>query len=318
MRNHCKQFISVLILLLAAFMPADIVFAGDTPQASATAAAATTPGIGPQGTLYRVQAQGHTAYLFGTIHVGKPEFYPLEPQVTQAFAKADVLAVEFDVSDSATMQQAVFKYALYPNFGSVDKHVSPPTLERLQKALTTLNLPYEGMSHMKPWMLANALLISSLEKQGYQSSLATDIYFINAAKDQHKSILGLESADYQLSLFDKLPPKEQEAYLVDSLDDIESGTEARKNQELLAAWEHADEKAFAGLLAEAKNDKTVSGRFFYRSLLQARNPMMANKIAQLVKSHENSFVAVGLLHLVGTDGVPELMHKKGFTVERIY
>lgn len=310
-----KQFFLILILLLAAFMPADFVLAGDVPQPSA---ASTSAGAGPQGTLYRVQAQGHTAYLFGTIHVGKPEFYPLEPQVTQAFAKAEVLAVEFDVSDSSTMQQAVFKYALYPNFGSVDHHIAPETLERLQKALATLNLPYEGMSHMKPWMLANVLLISSLEKQGYQSSLATDIYFINAAKEQHKSIVGLESADYQLGLFDKLPPKDQEAYLSDSLDDIESGTEARKNQELLDAWQHADEKAFDGLLAEARNDKTTSGRFFYRDLLQARNPAMANKIAQLVKGHDNGFVAVGLLHLVGKEGVPELLRKKGFTVERIY
>ncbi|HEX8955068.1 MAG TPA: TraB/GumN family protein, partial [Burkholderiaceae bacterium] len=98
----------------------------------------------------------------------------------------------------------------------------------------------------------------------------------------------------------------------------ESGTEARKNQELLAAWEHADEKAFEGLLAEAKNDKTTSGRFFYRDLLLARNPKMANKIAQLLKEHENGFVAIGLLHLLGKEGVPELLKKKGFTVERIY
>lgn len=316
-----KQIVLVLILLLAAFLPADFALADNAPgSASPPAAAAPTAaaGVGPQGTLYRVRSQGHTAYLFGTIHVGKPDFYPLEPQVTQAFKKADVLAVEFDISDSSTTQQAMFKYALYPNFGTVDTHISPKTLERLKKSLATLNLPYEGMSHMKPWMSANMLLISSLEKQGYQSSLATDTYFINAAKEQNKPIVGLESADYQLGLFDKLPAKEQEAYLNDSMDDIESGTEAKKNQELLAAWEHADEKAFDGLLDDAKNDKTVSGRFFYRDLLQKRNPPMADKVAAMIKAHDNSFVAVGLLHLVGKDGVPELLKKKGFTVEQVY
>ncbi len=307
-----KQFVLLLILLLTALVPADFAYADNASAPPATASP------GPQGALYRVQSQGHTAYLFGTIHVGRAEFFPLEPQVTQAFMKAEVLAVEFDVSDTATVQQAAFKYALYPNFGSIDKHVSPKTLERLKKALATLGLPYEGMSHMKPWMVANVMLIASLEKQGYPAHLATDSYFINAAKEQSKSIVGLESADFQLGLFDKLPAKEQEAYLDDCLSDLESGTVAKKNQELLDAWEHADEKAYDDLLSEARTDKSVSGRFFYRELLMARNPAMADKIAQLIKDHEHSFVGIGLLHLVGKEGVPQLLQKKGFEVERVY
>ncbi len=302
-------------------MPLDFAWADNPAQSTAPSVPAASAGASaqaPEGALYRVKSQGHTAYLFGTIHVGKSEFFPLEPQVTQAFAKAEVLTVEFDISDTAAVQQAVFKYALYPDFGTIEKHVSPKTLERLKKALATLGLPYEGVSHMKPWMAANLLLIASLEKQGYPASLATDSYFINAAKDQGKSIVGLESADFQLGLFDKLPAKEQEAYLTDCLSDLESGTVAKKNQDLLDAWEHADEKAYEGLLAEARNDKSVSGRFFYRELLLARNPAMADKIAQLIKDHDNSFVAVGLMHLTGKEGVPQLLQKKGFEVERIY
>ena len=310
-----KQFILLLILLLTAFAPADFAWADDPAPA---APPANPSAQAPEGSLYRVQSQGHTAYLFGTIHVGKAEFFPLEPRVTQGFMKADVLAVEFDVSDTASVQQSVFKYALYPNFGTIDKHVAPKTLERLKKSLAVLGLPYDGLSHMKPWMVANVMLIASLEKQGYASDLATDTYFINAAKDQKKSIVGLESADFQFGLFDKLPAREQEAYLTDCLDDLESGTVAKKNQELLDAWEHADEKAYEDLLTEARTDKSVSGRFFYRQLLQARNPAMADKVAQLIKDHDNSFVAIGLLHLVGKEGVPQLLKKKGFEVERIY
>jgi uncharacterized protein YbaP (TraB family) len=271
-----------------------------------------------RGTLYRVQGQGHTAYLFGTIHVGKPEFFPLEPQVMEDFTKSDALAVEFDISDTKAVQDAIFKYALYPNSGAIDKHVSPKTLDRLKKALTKLGLSYDGLSHMKAWMVADVMLIVSLEKQGYQGALATDSYFVKTAKDQNKKIVSLESADFQLSLFDKMPAKDQEAYLTDCLNDLESGTVAAKNQELLNAWEHADQKAFDGLLAEARDDKTVSGRFFYRELLQARNPPMAEKVAKMIKEHDNGFVAVGLLHLQGKEGLPQLLRKKGFTIERIY
>ena len=314
-----KPFMLLLILLLTAFTPLDYAWADDAPQAEASSASASVPAsVQPRGTLYRVQYQGHTAYLFGTIHVGKPEFYPLEPQVLQGLKEAEVLAVEFDISDGEPVQKAVFKYALYPNAGTIDQHVAPKTLARTKKALEGLGLPYDGVSHMKPWMIADEILILSLQKQGYPSELATDIFLINTAKSDKKPIVSLESADFQLGIFDKLTPKQQEAYLNDSLDDLESGEVASKNQDLLTAWAHADQKAFDALLAEARDDKTVSGRFFYRNLLLARNPAMADKIAQLIKAHEHSFVGIGLLHLVGQEGVPQLLQKKGFTVERLY
>lgn len=302
-----RKLILLLILLLTAFAPLDVVWADSAPAQ-----------VVQRGTLYRVQYQGHTGYLFGTIHVGKQEFFPLEPQVMQDLKDADVLAVEFDIGDTGTVQKAAFKYALYSGSDTVDRHVSARTAERLRKVLPILGLPYDGMSHFKPWMIANEMLLASLEKQGYPGNLATDIYLLNTAKEEGKSVVSLESAEYQLGLFDKLTPKEQEAYLTDSLDDLEQGNVAKKNDDLLQAWEHADEKAFDSLLAEARNDKTVSGRFFYRDLLMGRNPAMADKIAQLIKEHEHSFTGIGLLHLVGKEGVPQLLKKKGFAVERIY
>lgn len=319
-----KQLNLLLILLLTAFSFLDPAWAADEPAPPAASAPTTPAPVEskkaqlPQGTLYRVSYQGHTAYLFGTIHVGKPEFYPLEPQVTQALKDAEVLAVEFDITDTAAVQQAAFKYALYPNFGSVESHLSANTIVELKKSLTVLGLPYEGLSHMKPWMIGNVMLLSSLEKQGYPANLATDTYLIKAAKDQGKSIVGLESADFQLGLFDKLSEKQQEAYLNDCMHDLASGEIAKKNQELLDAWEHADHATFDKLLAEARTDKTMSGRFFYKELLQRRNPLMADKVAQLVKDHEHSFVGVGLLHLVGPEGLPQVLQKKGFEVQQIY
>src|SRR6185437_11811460 len=107
---------------------------------------------------------------------------------------------------------------------------------------------------MKPWALADELLIVSLDKQGYPALLATDIFLINTAKEEHKPIVDLESAESQLAIFARLTPKEQEAYLVDCLDDLESGAVSTKNQDLLTAWEHADEKTFESLLAEARDD----------------------------------------------------------------
>ena len=63
-----------------------------------------------RGTLYRIVHDGHTAYLFGTIHVGQASFYPLEPVVLRALAQSGKLAVELDIRDQPPLTAALQKY----------------------------------------------------------------------------------------------------------------------------------------------------------------------------------------------------------------
>lgn len=271
-----------------------------------------------RGTLYRVRYHDHTTYLFGTIHVGRIEFFPLEPQATQALADASTLALEIDLLDTAALQQAAIKYGVYADGDTLDKHISAATLDRLQKALDQAGLSYTMVSHMKAWMAGNALLIAVLEHQGYDTNLATDSYLSAAASRQHKNIIGLETADFQLSLFDGMTEKQQEQYLNDNLDDIASGAMREKTQELIDAWAKADEKVFKELLIEAEYDQTTSGKFFLQELLNKRNPEMANKVEKMLKDEKSTFVAIGLMHLIGANGVPQLLAKRGYEVTKLY
>jgi len=305
MRN---RFIILLIAFFSFF--ANAAYADD--------AAAAKPSDTPRGTLYQVSSAGHTAYLFGTIHVGRADFFPLEPRAEKALADAKVLAMEVDMSDKTGFMQAGLKYGMYPSGDTLDKHVSPETLQHLQKTLDTLGLPAAAMWRMKPWMVANALIIMQLEKQGYHTDLATEMYLMSSAEKQHKDVVGLETVEFQLSLFDGLTEKQQEQYLNDNLDEMQSGEEGKKTEELINAWASADEKTFAALLAEAREDKTESGQFFMRELIDKRNPAMADKVEKLLKENKSSFVAVGLLHLVGDNGLPQLLSKRGYQVTRIY
>ena len=93
----------------------------------------------------------------------------------------------------------------------------------------------------------------------------------------------------------------------------------RKNtQELVDAWASADEKAFKHMLAQAQSDHTTSGKFFLQVLLDKRNPAMAGKIETMLKEENVSFVGIGLLHLVGANGVPQILSKHGYEVTRLY
>jgi len=311
-----KRLILSLILLLTTLLSPQFAPAEDGSSLAAPQSAATANP--PRGTLYQVRYHGQTSYLFGTIHVGRAEFFPLEPRATQGLANADVLAIEVDMRDATALQNALFKYSVYPNSDTVDKHVSPTALKRMKGALENIGLPYDGIAHFKAWMIANLITIASVEKQGYHTGQSSESFLLDTAKTQGKTVVGLESAAFQLSLFDKLTEKQQESYLLESLDDLESGDTAKKTQDLLDAWSKADEQAFDGLLKEARDDKTVNGKFVYRELLAKRNPAMADRIAALVKENKSVFVGIGLLHLIGSDGVPQLLKNKGYEVTRLY
>lgn len=99
---------------------------------------------------------------------------------------------------------------------------------------------------------------------------------------------------------------------------MQSGEMRKNTQELVDAWANANQKAFNHLLAEAQKDHTMSGKFFIQVLLGKRNPALADKIEAMLKDQKASFVGIGLLHLIGANGVPQLLAKRGYAVTKLY
>jgi uncharacterized protein YbaP (TraB family) len=277
--------------------------------------AATIP---QRGTLYRVSHHGNTTYLFGTIHVGKPAFYPLDSQVTRALTDASKLVLEIDIRDNETLHQALKKHGLYAAGDSIDRHISSDALLLLRQALDQFGIPFENIRHMKPWLVTNMLIALDLERHGYGRNDGIEYFLLSLAKEHTKTVQELESAEYQLSLYDGMTEGDQEQYLRENLAEIIDGKALKKAQALIDAWASADGKAFEDLLQESINEKTVSSEFTRRVLLDKRNPEMANKIEALLKNDRTTFVGVGLLHLIGDTGLPTLLRQRGYEVEKLY
>jgi uncharacterized protein YbaP (TraB family) len=313
---HSKT-VFLLICLSALFAS----FAGAQPAPVAVKPVAVTRPtevIPARGILYRVRHQGNTSYLFGTIHVGKPGFYPLEAQVMKAFNESGKLVVEFDVRNSTEVMAAVTKYGMYGANDSIENHLSKDSLAQLQITLGKIGIPLTQMASMKPWMLANLLLLLDMEKSGFSATQGTDLFLLALADKAAKPVEQLETADYQLSLFDRMPASQQEEYLRDNLTELANGKALKKLTELATAWGKADSRAFDAILREAVAENTASSRFLLATLLDKRNLEMTAKVEGFLKRDKSSFVAVGLLHLVGEKGLPSLLQKRGYEVEKVY
>ena len=63
--------------------------------------------------------------------------------------------------------------------------------------------------------------------------------------------------------------------------------------------------------------KTKSEREWMKRALDDRNPSLAERIDRLHNSGKQIFAAVGSLHMFGQNGLPALLEKRGYRVEKI-
>lgn len=268
-----------------------------------------------RGALFKVSGGGHTMLLFGTMHVGQPEFYPLEPRIAQAVAHASTLALEVDpLMPPELVAKAVRDYGM----ASPGSKLPPALAARLARTLGKAGLDPTAMAPLKPWMVAMVLGVSEYARLGYRIDLAVDAHLAGLARASKVKVLELESIDAQMALFGSLSDADQLRYLDDSLALIESGKQRAEVRQVVDAWSTADRAALDALAARVEQDTTYAGRFVRDVLLDGRNGGLADKLLLLLAREDNTVAAIGVLHLLGKHSVPALMRAKGVTVERVY
>lgn len=297
-----KQTIKLALLfsLLAIFLFA--VFAQDSlSQSSKTF-------------LWKVQSKTNTIYLLGSIHYLKKEMYPLDEKIEKAFKESDVLAVEADVTNIEKVDvQKLFGGAFYTENETLEKHLSPKTYALLKKKLNDLGASLEVANKYKPWFLAISLVSLEISKLGFDPNYGIDRYFLANASET-KRILELESLEYQFHLSSSLPEKDQELFLLYTLKDMK--VLEKELDRLIKAWRTGDARGVESIITRTvKEDKRLVPIF--EKFIYQRNRNMALKIEDYLKTKETYFVVVGAGHLVGRQGIIQILRDKGFTVEQL-
>ena len=264
--------------------------------------------------LWKVQSKTNTVYVLGSIHYLKKEMYPLNKKIENAFEKSDHLVVEANINDTEKVDtQKLAESALYLDEETLEKHISPQTYELVKKELEVLGVPLEIISKQKPWFLALTLASLEIVKLGFDPEYGIDKYFLSKAEGK-KKILELESFGYQMNLFCQLSEKDQESLLLYTLKDMK--VVEQELDKLVQAWASGDTKGVESIIIRSLvEDKRLSP--IYEKLIYERNRSMASKIEDYLKTKETYFVVVGAGHLVGSQGIIELLKGKGFVVEQL-
>jgi uncharacterized protein YbaP (TraB family) len=280
-----------------------------------SALAFTIASLGAQAHSFgwRVSRGDAVVYLVGSVHLLTPDFYPLPEPLETAYTDSNRLVEEVDLGDMLTpgSQLRLLSSGMLPPGTSLGQVVSASTLSLAQTRAASVGLPFEPLTRFKPWFLALTLEAMEWQKAGFDESLGLDQHFYDLAKKDGKTVEGLETVAYQISRFDEMTRDEQDKMLADSLGELDS--EIKSISTLTAAWKAGDEAKVADLvLADLKDDPVM-----YQRILVERNRNWLPKIEALLGSSGRAFIVVGAAHLVGPDGLLQMLRDEGYRVEQL-
>uniref|UniRef100_UPI00375265CE TraB/GumN family protein n=1 Tax=Undibacterium sp. TaxID=1914977 RepID=UPI00375265CE len=219
------------------------------------------------------------AYLYGSIHVAKADFYPLSTPVRKAYAQADTILVEADITNEAANKATAGKLT-YVAPDKLENHLSPATWGAL-KAMTGEMTDQFQQYH--PVMVAMGLTVSVGQQLGYDPALGIDLHFIKAAKKDKKNLMELDSVQFQADVLANLSDAESDALLANTLDSFRKGEVKQEFARLSETWRAADAEGLTKILLEEGN-KDIGSQKIMQKLMDERNPMMAQKISDFMRA----------------------------------
>lgn len=262
--------------------------------------------------LYRVSdGQGCTVYLLGTIHMGRPDFYPLGTAAEAAYQAAEVLAVEADLLSQSAADAARYSAALmYSPGDECRRHLSPETyqlgLQRLGRSEGLLN-------RMRPaawYSLAETAVFAEL---GCSQEWGVDSVLLHRAHDEGKLVEELEGGDAQIGILLSIPDEVMDGEIRRLLSDPDQARADMENA--LRAWQAGDADAL--LAAALPSSDTPAYRLYTEAVYARRNALFAQRVTEYLAKGRTALVAVGAAHLLGQDGLAQRLADAGYRVERL-
>ena len=258
--------------------------------------------------FWEVKGKHNTVYLLGSVHMLKAEDSVLPAEAMSAYAASQVLVMELDLNGAGaeSLLESGEEAVMLPEGKSLADVIGPQLYAQLLTRAQPLGLEPDMLSRFQPWFAALMLQQLELTKSGFDASAGVDEQFTLLAQTDNKPIIGLETVDEQLGFFAHLSLEQQRQFLRSTLQ--ESDSAQSQTEAVVRAWQRGDTAALEQLLRR----ETAESPELYRLLTTDRNRRWLPKIVQLLNSDENYLVIVGALHLIGHDGIVELLQHQGY------
>lgn len=293
--------------------------------------------------LWKVADKDTTIYLFGTVHVLPQGLEWYDATIAKALDGSDTLVTEIpmDPASEGAMQQLALQKGALPAGTTLrsllnedQKTVYTAALAQLGSKMEAAQLaaaPPEARAQyedakakglvppvgdvlagqfdaMKPWMVGLTMSILPLTFEGYDPNSGVEKVLLSKFPDKEKG--ALETAEFQLGIFDGMPQDAQISFMIEAAGSIDE-TKPMLDR-MVAEWVEGDADQLAAVMNEGMDDPKVA-----EALLYSRNRNWAEWIDTRLDQPGTVFIAVGAGHLAGAKSVQDYLAQKGIKVTRV-
>jgi len=267
--------------------------------------------------LWRARSATATVYFLGSIHI-RPDAPLQVPEIVEkSFESADCVGFEYDKSKEDDIKKEIDDYlaqhCTYPEGDLIFKHLTPEEWEKVRFLLRGWDIPIELAIHYKPYILSQLAFKRPTKNNAFiTKAMGIDNIFFRKAQAAKKPVFGMEFWYEGFKQLDTLSTHDQLCYLYG--DSTNKLNHFRFLEEVLADWNcgntvDIDAISNSGLTPEEKD--------IVDKILVARNRLWMIQLDRIFQTHGTYFIVVGSAHLVGENGVPNLMKQKGYSVEQL-
>jgi uncharacterized protein YbaP (TraB family) len=258
--------------------------------------------------LWEVSGKGLAApsYLYGTMHMVCAEDTKMSEGLKMAIKKSKQVYFELDMDNMEEML-SVLKYARMNNGLKISDLVSPEDYMKLEEYFKNNKsvLPFGMMSRFKPYFITAIISEGIMD---CKKKVSVEQMIMAEARQYDKEVNGLETLEFQASIFDSIPYEKQAQDLVTYVDSIDKFRDI--TMKMVDMYRKQDINNMDSLM-----EQSDPGMMEYMDLLlYDRNKRWASQIPEQAFNMPTLF-AVGAGHLGGEKGVISLLKKQGFTVK---
>ena len=305
MKFFSKQVIIILSIIATGFL---------LPSCKTSKATTTSEKQLEKSLLWEISGPGvkSPSYLFGTIHIIPSKDYFLPNGAMSALDASKKVVFEIDLkemTDMSAMMGMMNKIMMKDN-KSLKDLMSAADYKLVGDHFQKMGLPIFMLERLKP-MFLTVFASGDMDPSGMQngSMKSYEMELMELAKNAGKETGGLETIDFQLSLFDAIPYEAQAKMLVDAIKGLTDTEGEGEFAKMTKMYISQDINAMIETISEEGSD--VSG--FEDKLLTERNKNWIPQIIEGAKT-QSTFYAVGAGHLAGPNGVIQLLRKAGMKV----
>jgi uncharacterized protein YbaP (TraB family) len=263
--------------------------------------------------VWQVRSGDNTVYLGGTVHLLRASDYPLPTEFEQAYAASSKVYFETDISamNDMAVQVQMLQQLMYNDERSLKTVLNTEAYEALSAHTAKVGLPLMMLEKMKPGMVVSTLQVMEFQRMGFTPE-GVDMHFNTKAVADGKAIGQFETLQEQIGFLAAMGEGDESEFILVSLQELEE-TDTMM-QDMINAWRSGDAEALSDLFVASMREEAPA---LYDSLLLSRNLRWLPEIEALLTDSLTEFVLVGAAHLVGEQGLLQLLASKGYAVSQL-